>query len=251
MLLSRAIAPTLSKRVAVGSLKTSCRSFWSSSNRGGWRKPNILSNNPDNLLWGIVGTNVLVFCTWKMAEGNRGLYRFMMQHFTCSGVGVFRLHNYHTVITSTFSHKDVVHLLFNMVTFFTFGRELVYALGSARFLALYLGGGVISSICQTLWPRIVPRSWPAWRDASPYTVSLGASGAINAVVAWSILAYPRNMLFLYGVLPVPAALLGLGFIGVDAYNLYYGGSGMGNAAHLSGAIFGGIMFALSRGRRRF
>ena len=79
-------------------------------------------------------------------------------------------------------------------------------------------------------------------------MSLGASGAINAIVAWYIAVAPRSMIYLYGVLPIPAALFGVAYLGFDAYSLYSGDSGMGNAAHLGGAAFGGLWYILSRGR---
>lgn len=218
----------------------------------GGRQPSFLtsSGGGDRVLWGIIGTNAVIFGAWMISDSNRRLQAFLIRNFTLSGLRVQHFHEYHTLITSTFSHKTLSHFALNMFTLYSLGSSVAYAIGAQRFTILYLGGGLVSSLCQAYWPQIVPRSWPAWKYTSLNEISLGASGAVNAVVAWSILANPTSTLLIYGIVPVPAALFGLAFIGMDAYSLYQGNSGIGNAAHLGGAVFGASMFLLTRGRWR-
>ena len=205
-----------------------------------------LSNS--SILYGIIGANTVVFATWSIAERGYSLRKFMREHFTVSAAGVLRQHNFHTLITSCFSHNEMWHFAFNMITFYTFASTPLAVLGGTRFLALYFGGGLVSSFAQIMSPYIIPDSWPASRYGylTERTAGLGASGAINALVAWNILAMPRATVLLYGIIPMPLALFGLGFIAMDAYSLYFGGTNVGNAAHLSGAAVGTIFFLVTR-----
>ena len=62
--------------------------------------------------------------------------------------------------------------------------------------------------------------------------------AVSAVVMWSILSNPTSIIMLYMVIPVPAALFGVLYIGNEVKGLYSGGTGTANVAHL-GSIAGG------------
>jgi len=200
----------------------------------------------ENVIYGILGTNLLVFAGWQMSDKDMNLRRFMMHHFTISSVRFFGHHYFHTLLTACFSHQEIWHLALNMFTLYSFGMSALMSLSVGRFLALYFGGGIVSSLCQLLWPYFIPRGWPARRLYSPDVIGLGASGAVNAVIAWSILTYPKQLIYLYGIVPLPAALFGLGFFALDAYSLYEGSGRVGNAAHLGGAAFGGLMFLVFR-----
>ena len=98
----------------------------------------------DQVLYLIIGMNLVVFIFWQ----NSKFRRFMNEHFTVSTVGVLRDGRFHTLITSMFSQYSMGHLAANMITLWFFGGEIVALLGARRFLQLYLGGGLVSSICQ-------------------------------------------------------------------------------------------------------
>eukprot|EP01040_Poterioochromonas_malhamensis_P013909 gene13909-15350_t len=207
--------------------------------------------NRNKILYTLIGSNFVIYSLWFVSESDAQLRMFMNKYFTISNYSFFQQHLYFTTITSFFSHKDIAHILFNMLALYTFGQTVIHMVGAPSFLALYFGGGVVSSLCQTLWPAVVPSHWPARRNSSIYSRSLGASGAINAIVTWYIFLAPRSSIYIWGVLPVPAALFGVAYIGLDAYSLYFGGGDVGNAAHLGGAAFGALMFLLRRGRSSF
>ncbi len=101
-------------------------------------------------------------------------------------------------------------------------------------------GGITASVCQVLWPMVARQLPLAARDRASSTQQhgLGASGAINAVVAYSILTFPHRTVLLYMFIPVPAALLGALFLAKDVAGLYDGDARYGNAAHLGGSLFG-------------
>jgi membrane associated rhomboid family serine protease len=55
------------------------------------------------------------------------------------------------------------------------------------------------------WPYVAPRlDIPASYRVSPFTHALGASGAINGVITWSILMFPTRSIYIYMILPIPA-----------------------------------------------
>jgi membrane associated rhomboid family serine protease len=200
-----------------------------------------------SLLYSIIGANLVVFGAWHISESDFQLKRFMEKHFLISSDGIVRMGRYHTAVTSFFSHKDPWHLAFNMLALYTFGLNTMAVIGTSRFMMLYFGGGLVSSLAYTSWPYIIPRSWPAyWGANMKYTTALGASGAVYAVVAWHILTFPRNMLMLYGVVPLPAPLLGAAMIGYDMYQMYTGMTTVGSSAHLGGAAYGMMFYGLTR-----
>eukprot|EP01036_Dinobryon_divergens_P036330 gene36330-47282_t len=135
-----------------------------------------------------------------------------------------------------------------MFTLWVFGPETILILGIERFLVLYFGGGILSSLCHVFSPTVLPRYFPSQRSSSRYAPGLGASGAINGMVVWSILTFPTRILWLYFIIPIPAAVAGTLFVLRDAYGLYVGETGVGNAAHLGGAAFGATYFLRHRFR---
>lgn len=135
---------------------------------------------------------------------------------------------YYRFLTSGFIHADWQHLLFNMLTLYFFGEAiedvLVTYVGKWAFLALYLGGIIISDIPSYLKNR----------HNSAYA-SLGASGGVSSVVfafiifaPWAWFAFP----------PVPAILYGVGYMWYSVYMSKRGGDHINHDAHLWGAIFG-------------
>lgn len=242
----RAIARRILRMPYSPSSSGSSRGFF--SKRGFGRPFRDDSKTQNRVLFGIIGLNVAVFTGWQVAKRSydRQLYSMMINHFTVSPLGVFRHGYLHTLATAVFSHQDMWHLLMNMITFYSFAGPAIAVLGTSSFLTLYLGGGLLSSAATVLWPYVIPYSWPASRSHGFGTRSLGASGAVNALVAWNILKGPGTTVLLYGVLPMPLAVFGLMFIGIDAVGLYYGDTAVGNSAHLSGAAFGALYFLMRR-----
>ncbi|KAM3570111.1 hypothetical protein VYU27_007808 [Nannochloropsis oceanica] len=226
----------------------SARRTYTSYHRGGGRPPFRLPEG-NAIVYGLIGANILVFGAWTYASQSRRLTRFMVEHFTVSAVGVLEQGRFHTLFTAMFSHQSFTHLLVNCVTLYFFGAEAAVLLGARRFVNLYFAGGLASSLGCVLWPFVAPKLHiPASYRVSKHTVALGASGAVNALVAWSIFMFPTRMVYLYLVLPVPAALLGVLFLAKDLSGLYQGGSGEANAGHLGGAVVGAAYYFVTRGR---
>lgn len=133
---------------------------------------------------------------------------------------------YDTMIMSGFIHADTTHLLFNMITFFFFAFPLERFLGTGKFVALYLAGLVVSHTC----------TWYKERD-NPQYASLGASGAISAVLFAYIVYFPSTMLLVFFI-PMPAMVFALLYVGYSWWASKNANDRINHDAHLCGALSG-------------
>ena len=112
-----------------------------------------------------------------------------------------RRHEYATLVTSGFIHADIAHLLFNGFTLWAFAFPLERTLGSTRFLLLYIVGLLVSSA----------GTWLKHREEPDYR-SLGASGAILAVLFASIVYFPSGSIYILPLpVPIPAPLFAVAY----------------------------------------
>jgi len=142
--------------------------------------------------------------------------------------------DYSTVITSGFIHGDFGHLLFNALTLYFFGPALEARIGTARFMALYFIGLVVSSIGTVIKQR-----------NNPDYAALGASGAILAVLFAYIVYYPKNTIYLYFALPIPAVLFAFGYMAYSWWASKNRRDNINHDAHLDGALTGLIFVGLT------
>jgi membrane associated rhomboid family serine protease len=145
-----------------------------------------------------------------------------------------------TVLTGMFLHGGFLHIAGNMLFLAIFGPNVEDSMGHVRFLAFYLLGGLVALGAQVLV------------DPGATAPTLGASGAIAAVLGGYIVLYPRArilslifIVFFVTLLEVPAVFL-LGFWFLE--QLYFGaagltgpvgtGGGVAYFAHVGGFVFG-------------
>jgi membrane associated rhomboid family serine protease len=145
-----------------------------------------------------------------------------------------------TLFSSMFMHGSILHLGGNMLFLWIFGNNVEDAMGHVRFVVFYLLGGIAAVALQVV----------ANPDAAIPTV--GASGAIAAVLGGYLLLYPQArvitvifIIFFFTILELPALIvLGLWFIQQIAFGYFDlaqptgGGGGVAYFAHIGGFVFG-------------
>jgi rhomboid-like protein len=183
----------------------------------------------------LLALNVVVFLMWLLF----GQSPFMIDNFLVSWNGL-AAGRYWTVLTSAFSHIAFLHIFLNMYVLATFGSIVELTIGSARFLRFYLVAAVISSISHA--------AVSAFLLHKPDLPALGASGAISGAVLVFCFLFPQARLLLFGIIPMPALVGALLFVGIDAVGLYAqtegGGLPIGHGAHLGGALTGLLYYLL-------
>ena len=142
---------------------------------------------------------------------------------------------YWTLVSSGFIHADLTHLLFNAFTFWAFAFALEREIGTPKFLALYFFGLLASDI----------GTWFKHRGDAGYQ-TLGASGAILAVLFASIVYFPSGSIFILPIpVPIPAPLFAVAYLAYTYYASRRAGGRVNHDAHFSGALAGIAFVALT------
>lgn len=141
-----------------------------------------------------------------------------------------RNREYHRLVTYGVIHADFGHLLFNMITLFFFGayveRFYTATLGTTGFVLFYVGA-LVASILPTYLKN---RKNAAYR-------SLGASGAVSAVLFTFVLFAPWSQILVFFV-PMPAIIYAVLYVGYSIWMDRRGGDHVNHSAHLWGAAYG-------------
>ncbi len=144
-----------------------------------------------------------------------------------------------TIITYMFTHDltGILHILFNMLVLYWFGRLFVEYLGSDKLIAVYVLGGLAGAVAYLLAYNTIP--FYLERSQSYDIGMVGASASINAIVVATAVLLPNYTFFLLFFGPVrikyiAAITVFLSFLGT------VGSNAGGNIAHLGGALIGFI-----------
>lgn len=137
----------------------------------------------------------------------------------------------HRLLTAGWVHADLWHLALNMLSLHFFAGHVIKALGVPRFLLLYASAVVVGFVPTTLRHLRNPRH-----------ASLGASGAVAAVMLAAVLLYPKlpiRIMFL--PTPVPGLVFAIGYLVYSLWHSVSAGDGIDHDAHLSGAFYGALL----------
>jgi membrane associated rhomboid family serine protease len=171
-----------------------------------------------------------------VAFGNKELFEKLL----LNPYKVYHKKEWYRLISHGFLHADWVHLIVNMIVLLSFGSavENIFKQLAAHgiiqspvlvFVLLYF----ISMIAATL-TTVVKQKDNAWYN------SVGASGAVSAVIFTSIFFQPLARLYLYAVIPIPGIVFGVLYLGYSHYMSKKGGDNINHDAHFIGAVVGFI-----------
>jgi len=170
------------------------------------------------------------------------------QKMVLPGLGVTPIPVFLTLFTSMFMHGGLAHIAGNMLFLFIFGDNVEDAMGHGRYLIFYLLCGMLAGLCHVISTAILGQSL--------LIPSLGASGAISAVLAAYIRLFPGKKVYLWVflfIIPVPAFIvLGVWFAFqlIDGFGML-GGQQAGDvayAAHIGGFVFGLLLTRMFAGK---
>jgi len=170
----------------------------------------------------IIAINVAVFLAVRILKVDDF---WIHDWLAASPVGIFRQGRVWELLTATFLHADLWHILGNMLFLWIVGREMEGLYGSRDFLAFYLVAAVVSTLVWAATQAITgdPRSM------------VGASGAVMGVVALYTLYYPRREI-LFFFIPMPMWVVLVIYLVMPILNERQGGR-IALEAHLAGAAF--------------
>jgi len=173
---------------------------------------------------------VFTIVTSLYAFNDNGLFgKFMLHPYSVS-----RKHKVYTLITSGLIHADWMHLIFNMMSFYFFAFRLESLMGSWQFGLLYFVSLILSDI-----PSVIKHKDDMWYN------SLGASGAISAVIFSFILFYPMSKMIIFPLpIPIWAWLFGILYLAYCWQMSRNAKDHINHDAHLFGALSGLIITVL-------
>ena len=146
------------------------------------------------------------------------------------------------LITYGFLHDvwNFQHILFNMITLWFFGRSVEYRYGKREYLTFFLAAVVFAGVTWVVGDFIAQKQW-----LSNHQI-LGASGGIMALLVLFCLNFPHQLIYIWGILPIPAWVLAVLYVGNDLMGTLghraAGGSNVAFTAHLGGALFALLYF---------
>lgn len=194
----------------------------------------------------LIGLNIFAFIYWQGWGRNVEL----TYHYATVPGDILTGRRLDTLFTSMFMHGGLLHLLGNMLFLYIFGDNVEDAMGHVRYLVFYLFCGMLAGLSHVVTTLFLGQSL--------LIPSLGASGAISAVLAAYMRLFPGKRVYLWVflfIVPVPAFIaLGIWFAFqvIDGLGML-GGQQTGNvayAAHIGGFIFGLLLTRMFAGRSR-
>jgi len=169
-----------------------------------------------------------------LAFNNRELFNKLQ----LNPYAVYHKKQWYRIISHGFLHADWVHLFVNMFVLFSFGRsvqnifEHLAANGIIKspilaFVLLYFGSMIFATVTTI-----------AKHKDNHFYNSVGASGAVSAVIFTSIFFQPLANLYFYAVIPIPGIVFGVLYLGYSHYMSRKEKDNINHDAHFIGAIFG-------------
>ena len=144
------------------------------------------------------------------------------------GIGAIKAGQKERMLTSGFLHVDISHLFMNMFTLFFFADVVINRFGPTKFVGIYFISLMAGSLLALFFHK-----------DEPYYSAVGASGAVTGILYAAILLYPDMRLgIMFIPIPLPAYVLGIGYLLYSIYGMKKRLGNIGHTAHFGGAIGG-------------
>lgn len=203
------------------------------------------------ILKGFIGVNVALYgyhmYTWLQAkQGYMDNFKNYMQNWTMNLRDVKNGYWWQPV-TCMFSHGGIIHIGFNMLTFWSLGRTLcAMPVTPGQFTLVVLGSGLAGSLSWLIQKELQ-------EEAGAYKPSraLGFSGAVTGTVTALACFMPREKIGLFGVINMPLWLFVVGYGLYDGYYLNGENNNVAHAGHLGGMAFSLAYYFVSLRKLRY
>ncbi|MBN2158105.1 MAG: rhomboid family intramembrane serine protease [Spirochaetes bacterium] len=151
-----------------------------------------------------------------------------MEKYLFSVTGILGDKNLYRLMTSQFFHADWTHLLFNMISLYSFGILLEQRLGPGLVAIIYFS----AAIAGDLTALAIKRNEPGYR-------AVGASGAVCGIIFASIFLLPGGSIYVFPLpIALPSWVYAILFMAISLYGIGRKGSIIGHEAHIGGALAG-------------
>lgn len=198
----------------------------------------------------LIAANILVFVMQWLAGTEQEAFVYQFALIPANVTASLDLGDITDIFTSMFMHGGIAHIAGNMLYLWIFGDNVEDSMGAIKYLAFYLLGGVVASLAHI------------FTNPTSQIPTVGASGAIAAVLGAYLVLYPRSRVltiiplgFFLRMTMVPASIvLGLWFV-LQLFSgvLSLGGPDVGGVAfwaHIGGFVAGVLLAFLLAKRRR-
>jgi membrane associated rhomboid family serine protease len=190
----------------------------------------------DGAVYWLIGINVLVFAAaWFLGPRFKGYLTLRLAMIPALVVRGWVW----TFVTYMFMHGGFSHIFFNMLALLIFGAQVERQMGSREFVLFYLITGTLAGVF----------SFVVYSLTGLDQISLiGASGAIFAVELAYAVFFPDSIIYFWGILPLRAPVMVLGFTALELFFSVTGlSSGVAHFTHLAGFGFAWLYFLLRFG----
>jgi len=185
----------------------------------------------------LIGINFLIYMAMRLLGND--FRNFLVLRMAMIPLVVVEEKWVWTFVTYMFMHGGFTHILFNMFGLFIFGMHVERQMGSREFLLYYFVTGTLAGMF----------SFAVYYFTGNYWVALmGASGALFAVELAYAIFFPDSIIYVWGILPLRAPVMVLGFTALELLFSITGGRGnVAHLTHLAGFGFGWLYFVIRFG----